>query len=165
MTDFLSLRAARSDGRRILIGAFVILVLSPGVGHGDPAAVLDAVIAGRRMTIERDALIARAELNDDQDFRIVEVGRDDHSSHHVVAIRDREQPHRHDRHDLFVVILRGHGSMLLGDQERPVGLDSILYVPRGTTHAFHNTSGEPAVAYAVYTPAFDGRDRTPVGID
>jgi mannose-6-phosphate isomerase-like protein (cupin superfamily) len=64
-----------------------------------------------------------------------------------------------------VVILRGHGSMLLGDQERPVGLDSIVYVPRGTTHAFRNSSGEPAIAYAVYTPAFDGRDRTPVDID
>jgi mannose-6-phosphate isomerase-like protein (cupin superfamily) len=95
----------------------------------------------------------------------VEVGRDDRTSHHVVAIRDREQPHRHERHDLFVVILRGHGTMLLGDQERPVGQNSILYVPRGTTHAFHNTSGEPAIAYAVYAPAFDGRDRTPVRID
>jgi len=25
--------------------------------------------------------------------------------------------------------------------------------------------GEPAIAYDVYTPAFDGRDRTPVDID
>ena len=165
MTNSFASRATRSDGRRLLIGALAIQMLSAAVARGDPATVLDAVIAGQRMTIERDALIARAELREDQNFRVVEVGRDDHTSHHVVAIRDREQPHSHERHDLFVVILRGHGTMLLGDEERPVGLDSILYVPRGTTHAFHNTSGEPAFAYAVYTPAFDGRDRTPVGVD
>jgi mannose-6-phosphate isomerase-like protein (cupin superfamily) len=143
----------------------VTLVLATGVARGDPAAVFDAIIAGQRVTIERDALIARVPLRADQDFRVVELGTDDRTSHHVVAIREREQPHRHERHDLFVVILRGHGSMLLGDQERPVGLDSIVYVPRGTTHAFHNTSGEPAIAYAVYTPAFDGLDRIPVDID
>ncbi len=165
MTNSLASRATRSDGRRLLIGALAIQVLSAAVARGDPATVLDAVIAGQRMTIERDALIARAELREDQNFRVVEVGRDDHTSHHIVAIRDREQPHSHERHDLFVVILRGHGTMRLGDQERPVGVDSILYVPRGTIHAFHNTSGEPAIAYAVYTPAFDGRDRIPVSID
>ena len=165
MTNSFASRATRSDGRRLLIGALAIQVLSAAVARGDPATVLDAVIAGQRMTIERDALIARAELREDQNFRVVEVGRDDHTSHHVVAIRDREQPHSHERHDLFVVILRGHGTMRLGDQERPVGVDSILYVPRGTIHAFHNTSGEPAIAYAIYTPAFDGRDRTPAGID
>ena len=74
-------------------------------------------------------------------------------------IRDREQPHRHDRHDLLVVILRGYGFMRLGDEERAVGEGSILYVPRGTPHAFRNASGAVAVAYAVYAPAFDGRDR------
>ena len=87
------------------------------------------------------------------------MGRDAHASHHVVAIRRREQPHSHERHDLLVVLLRGYGSMLLGDEERPLGVGSILYVPRGTPHAFRNASAQPAVAYAVYVPAFDGRDR------
>ena len=93
--------------------------------------------------------------------RVVEVGRDDTSSHHVVTIRNRETPHHHDRHDLLVVMLEGFGSMRLGDAERPVGRGSILYVPRGTVHAFRNASDAPAVAYAVYFPPFDGRDRTP----
>jgi mannose-6-phosphate isomerase-like protein (cupin superfamily) len=44
-------------------------------------------------------------------------------------------------------------------EERAVGQGSILYVPRATVHAFRNTSDEPAAAYAVYTPAFDGQDR------
>ncbi|MBW2416685.1 MAG: cupin domain-containing protein, partial [Deltaproteobacteria bacterium] len=76
-----------------------------------------------------------------------------------VWIRDREVPHRHDRHDLLVVILRGYGGMTLGETERALGEGSILYVPRGTVHTFRNASPEPAVAYAVYVPAFDGVDR------
>jgi mannose-6-phosphate isomerase-like protein (cupin superfamily) len=43
-----------------------------------------------------------------------------------------------------------------------VGEGSILYVPRGSVHAFRNQASEPAVAYALYAPAFDGRDRVTV---
>ena len=90
---------------------------------------------------------------------MVELARDAGTSQHVVAIRGAETPHRHDQHDLLVVMLRGHGRMRIGAEERPVGEGSILYVPRGTVHAFRNESPEPAVAFAVYLPAFDGKDR------
>ena len=91
-----------------------------------------------------------------------EVGRDAHSSQHVVWIVDREIPHRHDTHDLVVVMLKGSGTMRLGAELRPVGEGSILYVPRGTPHAFANESGAPALAYAFYFPPFDGKDRVTV---
>lgn len=87
------------------------------------------------------------------------MARDRHTSHHVVWIRTQEVPHRHDRHDLWVVIVRGHGTMRLGDEERAVGEGSVLYVPRGTVHAFRNLSSAAAAAYAVYAPPFDGKDR------
>jgi mannose-6-phosphate isomerase-like protein (cupin superfamily) len=38
-------------------------------------------------------------------------------------------------------------------------------VPRGATHAFRNESEAPAVAYVVYTPPFDGKDRVAVETD
>jgi mannose-6-phosphate isomerase-like protein (cupin superfamily) len=124
-----------------------------------PPAVFDGLFPEERRTLELAQLIELAALPDGEDFQLVELGRDAHSSHHLVTIRDRELPHRHDRHDLFVVIVRGHGGMRLGDEERPVGEGSVLYVPRGTVHAFRNAGAEPAVAYAVYAPAFDGLDR------
>lgn len=126
------------------------------------APVLDALFAGGRVTEALASLIERAELEDGQMFKVVEVGRDAASSHHVVAIRDREALHRHDTHDLFVVTLRGHGTMRIGGETRPVGEGSVLYVPRATVHAFTNLSSEPAIAYAVYVPPFDGKDRVPV---
>lgn len=127
-----------------------------------PPAVLDALFGTRRMTVALAALETRATLGAGESQRVVEIGRDAASSHHVVAIRDAEVPHRHDRHDLLVVVLEGHGVMRLGDEEAPVGQGSILWIPRGTVHAFRNTSEAPAVAYAVYLPPFDGTDRVVV---
>lgn len=134
-----------------------------GCAHGaKQTAVVDALF-DERLTLPLADLGERVALAPDENFRVALLGRDAHSSHHAVAIRDREQPHRHDRHDLVVVIVRGHGQMRLGDEERAVGTGSVLYIPRATVHAFRNESPEPAVAYAVYTPAFDGNDRILVG--
>lgn len=148
----------------------LVLVLWPGAsplaeGKRDVAiAMLDARFEGEpeRLTLPLGELVAQATLTPEQDFRVIPVGRDPHSSHHTVAIRRAEDLHRHDDHDLMVVILRGHGTMQLGKERRPVGEGSILYIPRGTPHAFENASDRPAVAYAVYHPPYAGRDRIPV---
>jgi mannose-6-phosphate isomerase-like protein (cupin superfamily) len=52
--------------------------------------------------------------------------------------------------------------MLIGNDERPVGPHSVIYIPRGTPHSMRNTSGHPSAAYAVFVPPFDGKDRVPV---
>ncbi len=142
------------------LAAAALVAVSPAPGPTPPT--LDALFPSGRVTLELAQLAARYPLETDKDFQVAEVGRDAHSSHHVVWIVDREAPHRHDTHDLVVVMLRGFGTMRLGADTQPVGPSSILYVPRGTPHAFSNESGEPALAYAVYSPAFDGKDRVPV---
>ena len=141
-----------------LLLASGLLAACAGVGQPTPA-VLDALWPEGRATLELAQLATRATLAPDEDFRATEIARDEATSHHVVSIRRAEVPHRHDRHDLLVVILEGHGSMWLGDEERAVGVGSILYVPRGTPHRFANHAAAPAVAYAVYFPAFDAADR------
>lgn len=162
-----------SVGRWLIAGCLATsVVVAAGCGEWQPPRgaadaggappALDALFPDGRFTAPLASLIERAKLDDGQPFKILEVGRDAGSSHHVVTIRDRESPHRHDTHDLFVVMLRGHGTMRLGDETRPVGEGSILYVPRATVHAFTNLSGEPAIAYAIYFPPFDGKDRVPV---
>lgn len=125
-------------------------------------AVFDALLPAGRTTLPLAKLAEREPLRADEGFRVVALGQDAHTSHHLVHIRNAERPHRHDTHDLVVVILRGHGTMRLGQERRPVGEGSILYVPRGTLHAFSNESGEPASAYAMYTPPFDGQDRVDI---
>jgi mannose-6-phosphate isomerase-like protein (cupin superfamily) len=139
------------------------LAIAHALAAGDARApVLDALFADARTTLSLEALAARVTLAAGEDFRVVELARDARTSHHVVAIRGREAPHRHDRHALLVLMLRGHGRMRLGAEERAVGTGSLLYVPAGSVHAFRNESSEPAIAYAVYAPPFDGRDRVDV---
>jgi mannose-6-phosphate isomerase-like protein (cupin superfamily) len=151
---------------RLVPGLVCALALAAALGapaaQAPPPPVLDALLGDERLTLALEALETRAVLGDGENQRVVEIGRDATSSHHVVAIRDREVPHRHDRHDLLVVMLEGYGAMRLGDEERDVGRGSILWVPRGTVHAFRNAAGTPAVAYAVYLPPFDGADRVTV---
>jgi mannose-6-phosphate isomerase-like protein (cupin superfamily) len=141
-----------------LLLAFAVAAL--GLADG-PEPVLDALVGEERITVALAELAERETLPPGENFGAVELARDAHTSHHLVWIRDREVPHRHDRHDLVVVMLRGHGTMRIGEEERAVGQGSILYVPRATVHAFRNTSDAPAAAYAVYTPAFDPTDRHP----
>lgn len=127
-----------------------------------PTPSLDALFANGRLSQPLAELLAAHPLEAGKTFQVSEIGRDANSSHHLVWIVDREQPHRHDAHDLFVVMLRGSGTMRIGGETRPVGEGSLIYVPRATPHAFTNQSSAPAAAYAIYFPPFDGKDRVPV---
>lgn len=157
----------RDPNRLILaIAASCLALLGPPRswgGEGDlPPPVLDALFPDGRRTQSLEALLESFPLDPALDFQVAEIGRDSSTSHHLVWIRSAEEPHRHERHDLWVVILRGHGAMFLAGSERPIGPGSVLYIPRGAAHAFRNSSGAPAAAYAVYAPPFDGEDRVPV---
>ena len=163
-------RAVRRPGERGPLRGFrhtgcavaLLALLPAGAGAEAPERVLDALLDGRRVTEPVAQLVERVPLAADEDFKVIGIGGSQGSSHHLVAIRNAEIPHRHLEHDLLVVMLRGHGSMRLGAETRPVGEGSVLFVPRGTAHAFRNAAATPAVAYAVYWPPFDGKDRVPV---
>jgi mannose-6-phosphate isomerase-like protein (cupin superfamily) len=147
--------------RRIFVLALG-LALVAAEPAAKPPAVVDALFPGGRLDQPIAELMAAHPLEPGKTFQVTEIGRDAASSHHLVWIVDREQPHRHDTHDLFVVMLRGWGTMRIGSETRPLGEGSIIYVPRGTPHAFTNLSGAPASSYAIYFPPFDGKDRVPV---
>src|SRR6185295_5547811 len=46
---------------------------------------------------------------------MVEMQSGPHASLSLVQIRDREQPHRHTRYDLVVMLVRGKGTLHLDD--------------------------------------------------
>ncbi len=153
--------------KNLPLGSFAIALIAAGcwlaprslAGDAHPP-MFDALFPSGRMTVELAALAGRVTLAPGEEQRAIELGRDANTSQHLVAIRGQESAHRHEHHDLLIVMLRGQGRMRLGAEERAVGEGSILYIPRGSVHAFRNESPEPAIAYAIYLPAFDGRDRT-----
>jgi mannose-6-phosphate isomerase-like protein (cupin superfamily) len=147
--------------RRSLIAGFLILSLLAGaIVHAESeAAALAGIVGDTKLEGSIESWIAKLELDDDEPLRVIELGRDQHTSHHLVAIRGGERLHRHDRSDQTVFMLRGHGIFRFASEEKPVGEGSVLHVPRKTAHAFQNRSDEPAVAYVIYTPPIDAEDR------
>lgn len=84
-------------------------------------------------------------------------------SHHLLRIREAEPLHRHENHDLTVVILRGGGVLrtMAGEREREdrLGVGAIVLIPRGLAHAFRNEGEGTTVAFLASSPPFDPADR------
>jgi quercetin dioxygenase-like cupin family protein len=70
--------------------------------------------------------------------------------------------HYHAKHDETVIIVRGTGTMRLGDAERTVRAGDLMFIPQGTPHAF-TPHGHDVVAVSVFSPKFDGTDRILLG--
>ena len=69
----------------------------------------------------------------------------------VEGDRDSEQAvHAHEANEQVYVIVRGHGVMKVGDDEREVWPGTLVYVPPGTGHAIRCT-GEESLAYVSAT--------------
>jgi len=92
-------------------------------------------------------------------LKVVDLGRSEALSNHLAIVQARELPHRHNRHDATVTLLRGHGTMTIGRETRHVHAGAVIFIPRGVVHHYANESDPPTVALVVYAPPFDGRDR------
>ena len=84
-------------------------------------------------------------------------------NHQLLRIRGAEPLHRHENHDLTIVILRGGGVLrtMAGEREREekLGVGSIVLIPRGLAHAFRNEEEGTTIAFMASSPPFDPADR------
>ena len=62
-------------------------------------------------------------------------------------------PHVHLREDETFVVLEGELTFSAGGATGPAGPGAVLYVPKGTVHAFANVGAAPARMLFLYTPA------------
>ena len=98
----------------------------------------------------------------DAGFSLHDLSRSESSSSHIVQIRKAEALHTHEHHDLIAIVQKGHGILRMASRELRLGPGSVVMIPRGTPHSFVNESPEPAVAFVVFSPPFDGEDTVPV---
>jgi mannose-6-phosphate isomerase-like protein (cupin superfamily) len=89
---------------------------------------------------------------------VIDLGRTAWVSHHLAVVRDAESPHYHRFHDLTVTVLRGQGTMDLDGKKYPLEAGDVVHVNRGLRHFFRNTGKEPAAAFVIFSPPYDGRD-------
>ena len=62
--------------------------------------------------------------------------------------------HLHRMHDETFLITSGTVHFALGDTEREAQSGDYVVVPIGASHTFSNPTGEPAVIFNTFTPAF-----------
>ena len=93
---------------------------------------------------------------------VLEVRRGNWSSEHLVRLRGEEKPHVHQRHDITVTLLEGRVGMHIDGRSFEMRPGDVASIPHGATHWAENIFDEGAsVAYAVFTPAYDGQDSVP----
>ncbi|HAP67517.1 MAG TPA: hypothetical protein DCQ99_06995 [Nitrospinae bacterium] len=97
-------------------------------------------------------------IGKDEDIKVTPLFKNEDGSHFIIQIRDREKPHIHETHDLTVVVKRGKGVLHIGKDELPMKCEDIAFIPKGIFHYFVNTGSEPAVAYVIFNPSYDGKD-------
>ena len=111
--------------------------------------------------VEIEKVLAENPLGAGENIKITTLGQGLSVSHHVVQIRDRENPHLHKLHDGTVVMVKGHGYLMIENRRIDLSVGDIVYIPRGAVHYFVNTASEPTVAFVVFSPPFDGKDTVP----
>ena len=98
------------------------------------------------------------EISREESILTSQILRGDLASYHLIQLPAAEKNHMHEFHDLAVFVQSGSGTMFLGNESFKAGSGSVIFIPHGTWHAFVNSGPEPAVAIAVYSPGFDGKD-------
>src|SRR2546428_10535816 len=108
-----------------------------------------------------DEFLAAHPLAGGQGIRADEVGRTASASYHLVQVDGSESPHRHLAHDLTVFVLRGRGTLTLGEVRRALAAGDAAVIPRGAVHWFADGAREPALAFVAFPPPLDAPGTVP----
>jgi quercetin dioxygenase-like cupin family protein len=84
------------------------------------------------------------------------------SSVFLIRIPGGEEPHRHTRYDLTVMVVEGEGTLWLDGEPLSMRRGDIAHIPKDVPHHFINTGAGPATALGVFSPKFTGPDSAPI---
>ena len=101
----------------------------------------------------------------EKDFSIRHLFRSPQASTHLIRLNGDEVPHYHDYHDLNVTVLSGKSIIHFKDHQVSLEAGDVLFIPKGTYHWAEKSNPDACVIFAVFAPAFDGKDRRFVEID
>lgn len=83
---------------------------------------------------------------------------DKHSSSYVIWIKNLVKLHKHEKHSEHVYVLRGKGTMRLGEEMREVKKGDLIFIPEGTPHSLI-VKGRTMKVISIQSPEFHGKDR------
>jgi mannose-6-phosphate isomerase-like protein (cupin superfamily) len=105
------------------------------------------------------AELAAHPLADSENIKPLPLFRSAHTSQLLVQIHDREPVHYHADSDITVLMLRGSGTIHIGEQKFPAKAGDVMFIPRRAVHYFINEAQEPAAALVIYSPPPGPNDR------
>lgn len=146
-------------GKAIIIGLGVLWMGGCAGGQKREQTALMYVNQGGIYQLNPEEFIAGHPLGEEENIRIDFLGQDVDTSYHFAQIRDREPLHRHEKSDLSVTLLRGHGVLRLGAKEIKIRQGDTINVPGHSNHAFINRSAKPAAAFVMFRPPLTKGDR------
>ncbi len=94
-----------------------------------------------------------------QPVALQHLQRTESSSSHYILLNAAELPHYHDKHDLSVTIIKGESVIHFKDRAVTVYAGDVIFIPKGTYHWAENVDGNGCEIHAVFSPAFDGKDK------
>ncbi len=66
-----------------------------------------------------------------------------------------QRMHVHQAEEQVYIIVRGHGLMKTGDEEKEVDAGTLIFVPPGTAHAIRNTGDNTLTFVSAASPPMD----------
>ncbi|UCH52943.1 MAG: cupin domain-containing protein [Pseudomonadota bacterium] len=147
-------------GTRACIGMATWFALFPVVTPVSGADFVGPV--GQERNIEArsiEKILRENPLAPGENVKPIPLHRSAHTAHLLVQVRGREPAHYHADSDITVLMVRGHGSIHVGEQKLPAKSGDTLFVARGVVHYFVNEGKEPAVALVIYSPPPGPNDR------
>ena len=94
-----------------------------------------------------------------KDIAVQPLYRNAHTSTHLIRLKGKEFPHFHDHHDLTVSMLSGNSTLHFEHHAVLLAPGDVVFIPKGTFHWAENTHPVASVVFAVFSPAFSGKDR------
>lgn len=137
-------------------GAVALLAALPAAGADWIGPVSEEKTVTARSI---DALLREQPLAAGENIKPLLLFRSAHTSQLLVQIHDREPVHYHADSDITVLMLRGSGTIHIGEQRFPAKAGDVMFIPRRAVHYFINEAQEPAAALVIYSPPPGPNDR------
>ncbi len=135
--------------------ALIALTLAAPLPAADWIGTAGENIAARNF----DKLLADNPLPAGENIKAVTLSESAYSKHLLVQVRDREPGHYHADSDISVVLLRGHGTIHIGESRFAAKAGDTIFIQRGAVHWFVNEDKGPAAALVIYAPPPGPNDR------
>lgn len=145
-------------GRRLASAAGGALMLAAAAARGaefiGPEGAADTFGARNLEKLLRENPLAPGE-----NIKAIALQRGAQSAHVLVQVRDREPVHYHADSDITVLMLRGGGTLHIGDRKFAARAGDAAFIPRGVVHHFVNEDETPSAALVTYSPPPGPQDR------